>query len=517
MSAAAWKNKTIAVLLYAVLSVIFAPCAHAAKVLDSTLLQNLFPSGRPVKDYGRTVGVAFRVANCPCYALTGKKSIVSYIFVFPAEEERKPRKPTPKTQAAAEHLTEFLAQGYGKAKLHPFSVQESGYVISVNPPRYNASEYGKSFLGLPTDVLISLLINQKGTFHRCDGGELSIKMPAGSAENDSCHVSFSLFKRNADIISFAPGRYTRRSDEKIVTSAVSILDLSTPYTPADYPRYSAILKDVRSSIGATKCIGMSYEWVMVSYRNRYYIGSEADLKDFIRNKKRGGYTGKFGFPQQSDSIPSIGDEVTPKEKGPAQGTPLAPEEDKSGEITAEQICDYFHCPDPVEQGGCVCLLLDNCRVVIPLPDAGDAHGQSPLRLPIKNLYIRALAQSDEPPASQRHASLLGFMLTQPDSDGPEVGVHPSDNTISLLNFPNGIAPKEPKEEEVKELLHADGFPDTEVHPWPEKSRAGETIREDWQALVTLKPDGTPLRKEATPLSPEAALKNYMEYLLRLMK
>ncbi len=504
MLTAAWKNKAVAALLYAVLFVVSAPCAHAAEVLDSALLQKLFPSARRVEDARRLAGIVFRTANCPCYALVDDRLIVRHILVFPPEKGAKSRKGVSKTRTTAEQLAAFLTQHYGKVKLHSFSVQESGYVISITPPRAYASVVKRSALGLRTSSLISRLIDgHEGTFHRCDGGELAIKVSGSSVENDFCHISFSLFKCDADVIGFVPGRYMRRSDEKVVMAAVSILDLPDPYSPLYY-RYNTKIKEIRSSTGATKCIGFDDEWAMVSYRRQYYIGAELHLRDFIRNKKRSGYAGKFDFPQQSDNIPSIEDkEDAPKEKEIAQVTPPAAAEDKSGGITVEQICDYFGCHYPVEKEGCACLRFDNCRIVIPLPDASHANGQSPLRLPIQALYVRTPEGGVGSRPSQRHALFLSFMLMQSASDASTVGVHPTDNTISLLKFPNGIAPGEPKEEEVKKLLHAGNFPDTYIHPWPEQSRAGEPIRSDWKTLITPKPD--------------AALKIYMEYLKRLME
>lgn len=508
MSAEAWKNRITAVLLYAVLFVVSAPCAYTAEVLDSKLLQEIFPSSLRVTDKGSVVGVSFRVADCPCYALTDNKSIVRYIFVFPTEEERKPRKPTPKTQAAAKQLAAFLSQGYGTAELTPFSVQECGYVISLIPPSQSRTYiYDDSFLGMQTSKLISQLIRQKGIFYRCDGGELSIKMSGTSAENNYSYVSFPLFKSNADVIGFVPGRYTRRSDEKIVASAVTLLDLSTPYDPSDYPRYSSKLKDVRSLTGATKCIGMSYEWAMVSYRNRYYIGSESDLKDFIRNKKRGGNAGKFDFPQQSDSMPSI------EADGIAQGAP-AGKGDGGGKITIEQICDFFHCSPPIVQDDCACLLVGNCRVVIPLPHKEGTDVPSLLRLPVRYVCIHTPAKEDRERLLSQYAELMSFMLTAADFPPAKIADHPSDKTIKFLFFPTGIAPNADLEDKVQALLNADDFPDTKVHAWPEKNRAGKDIPDEWKKLATLLPEA---RDNAKPLTPDAALKDYMDYLLRLMK
>jgi len=504
MLTAAWKNKAVAALLFAVLFAIFAPCAQAAEMLDSTRLQHLFPSARQVKDNNDLAGIVFRIANCPCYALVDSRTTVRYIFVFQPEKERKSRKGVSKAQTTAEQLAKFLSQSYGKAELHTFFDQESGYVISIFPPQYSAYAYSSSSRIKRTSSLIAWLVGKKGTFHHCDGGELTLQVSTGSADNDVCYVSLFLFKSYADIIGFVPGRYTRRSDEKIVMSAASILNLRTPYDPESHYRYDSKVKEIRNSTGATKCIGFTDEWAMVVHRRRYYIGNEKELSNFIRRKKLSGYARKFDFPQQSDSIPSAGDEEnTPKEKGAAQetSTPSAAEENKSGGITTEQICDYFDCSYFVEKDGCACFRFDNCRVVIPLPDAGKTDGQSPSRLPIQTLYVYTTGQSTGARPSQSHALFLSFMLSV--SDCSTVGLHPLDNTISVLKFRNGKAPKTPKEAVVKELLHAGNFPDTQVHPWPEKSRAGKAIPGGWLTLITPKPD--------------AALKDYMEYLLRLMK
>lgn len=508
------RNRSGAVCLLAVLLLVWASYVQAAETLVSSRLQETFRSCSPVRFGDDNVGISFRTEDCPCFALTDSGSIVRYIFVFPPEKGRKSRQTQEKVRATAERLADFLEKRYGGTKLIPFSVPENGYVISIKPPRYTSYTYYSHFLNDQTYRFISRMIERGGIFHHFEDGELTIKMPGGVVESEACYLSLPVYNGQAEVVGFVPERSVRRSDEKIAESVAAVLKLSEPYTSDNRSSYSTLIKNMKNATGATKCIGVGYRWGMVLYRNRCYVGSEQDLTRFIRNKKRSNVFGKIDYPRQSDDIPDSADENTDKQTETTPSTTDRATEGGNGKITIEQICTFFHCTPPIVQDDCACLLIGNCRVVIPLPHKEKTDAPSLLRLPVRYVCIHTPAKEDGERLLAQYAGLMSFMLTATDFPPAKIADHPSDKTIKFLFFPTGIAPNAALEDKVKALLHADNFPDTEVRAWPEKNRAGKDIPDKWKELTTLRPDA---QDNAKPLTPDAALKDYIEYLQRLMK
>lgn len=468
--------------------------APAATAVPVDRVQESFTLVRQSEAAGRTVST-FRVGGLCCAALADSRGGIRYIFLAP------PRKPADaagkarfQEEAAALHAyVASLSESPGQVRLVPFASSTAAVIVLT--PTERKSAFPGCVLGEGVHSVIGSAMNMGGVFESLEAGEITIVLPAQENAKERCAIVLPLAKPKVDLLGFSPPPSHGKKEDLALASIVSNLRIARQ--AMDSKADAETLRAAAKQVGGSRCLAKGSEYAVILFNKKLFVGPLPALKRYVRDRKKstaGDYWGIIKFPEEADTLPTPGQGEAPGGAGP---------------FSVQAVCRFFGYEQPTVQGDCAYILLQGCRVAIPLPDAPTPEQR--LAAPAKYIFVRSTDDSGQ--SSSQYAGALQDMLEAQDAlaDPQEGADGPADAGTGVITFASASTVPEERARQAVQALQAEAFPLQEAKPWPGLSRTGAEPTQRVRSLLESRNQSqADIPSAATPAS--EALEAYLRFL-----